>query len=145
MNFGYMPGFGTVPSPPAPPVAAAPIVVTVTEPLPVTIPALPSLGQQALSKINRVPLVAGEYVAIIAPIDCNYYMVIQNADGSAMARSSDGTDAHSYTIPADGWFGFSATPQAAGLPSTPRYKTGDTVTFLKALSGVGPAVVEFYL
>lgn len=88
-----------------------------------------------------VPLITNQYVPIVAPIDCNYFMIIGNADGSntPMQRSSDGTDANSYTIPAGGWYSFLAPTRR---PYT-RFKIGETVTFIKVTAGVGPVIVEF--
>jgi hypothetical protein len=107
------------------------------------------------AQIKRFPLVEGSWVAIIAPLDCNYLLIVGNADGSPMDRCSDPDDPLAwYTMPSGGWFGLSAPPGpqspwvvTPGLtPSNGfRFHAGDTVTYLRAQTGVGPAVVEFYI
>jgi hypothetical protein len=90
------------------------------------------------SQITSFALSTTSYTAIIAPIACNYWW-IQNSDGSSMLRSSDGTDATSYQVS-----GF-AMVAPVRPPQGPRYQPGDIVTYLKATTGVGPAIVEFIL
>ena len=92
--------------------------------------------------IRNFPLAAGSYVPIVAPVPCDHFLIIGNADGSAMQRSSDGTDANSYLLPAGGWYSFLA-PSKGSRGSTFAFQAGDVVTYLKAISGIGPAVVEF--
>jgi len=93
------------------------------------------------SHISQFPLTTTEWTAILAPIDCNYFLIIGNQDGSAMMRCSDDTDpTTAYTMPVNGWFSFLSPVFYRNY----RFRHGDTVTFLKATSGTGPAIVEFY-
>lgn len=84
----------------------------------------------------------------MTPQGCNYYLIVGTSDGSAMVRSSDGTDENSYTIPAGGWYGFVApfTPEANTNwfgSGARRFLSGATVTYIKATSGTPNVVVEF--
>ncbi len=93
------------------------------------------------SQIAQFPLSTTQWTPIIAPIDCNYYLIIGNQDGSAMLRCSDDTDASTvYTMQTGGWFSFLSPVFSRNY----RFKTGDVVTYVKATSGTGPAIVEFY-
>ena len=86
----------------------------------------------------------GQWVPIVAPIGCNYYAIIGNFDGSAMMRCSDPNDANTeYEIPAGGGFALFVPPHPPNL-SIPRYSPGSVVTYLMALSGVGPVICEFF-
>lgn len=96
------------------------------------------------SAIRKFAITTTEYTGIVAPIDCDYFLIIGNVDGTAMIRSSDGTDANSYQIPAGGWYSMLAPPTTF-LGSAPRYRSGYTVTYIKATTGVGPVAVEFVL
>lgn len=93
------------------------------------------------SAIRKFALITTAYTPIIAPICCNYYLIIGNQDGSAMLRSSDGTDANSYEMPAGGWYSMMAPPMILAFQC--RFQQGNIVTWLKAVAGVGPAIVEF--
>lgn len=83
------------------------------------------------------------WTPIVAPIDCDYYWVIENKDGSAMMRGSNPNDATTqYEISADESYALIVPPSVG---NSPRFKMGDTVTYLQSTGGNGPAVVEFYL
>lgn len=96
------------------------------------------------SAIRTFALTTGSYTAIVAPIPCSYFEIIGSSDGSAMTRSSDGTDAHSYPFPQMGWFGFMVVT-TPWIKASPRYNAGDTVTYLKATTGTPNVYVEFSL
>jgi hypothetical protein len=123
------------------------------------------------SAIRNFPLSSSEYTPIIAPIACNYYIIIGNTSGDSMRRSSDGTEANSYLMAAGSWYSAMAPankstnqetapmqtsssrppglgqqkPVTTGPQATTRYRAGQPVTYLKASAGVGPVVVEFLL
>lgn len=91
-----------------------------------------------VSRIKQFPLTTTDWAPIVAPQDCNYYLIIGNQDGTVLLRCSDPADPTSaYTI--RDYFALVVPPV-----SSPRFKAGDTVTYLKAQSGTGPAIVEFY-
>lgn len=86
--------------------------------------------------ILRVPLSQSEYIPIVAPVDCDYFAFLTNEGGGAVKRSSNGTDANSYST---NYF-------ALIVPCkwSPRFHKGDVVTYLKGLTDNGPAIIEFY-
>lgn len=99
------------------------------------------------------PLVQGvnNYTPILAPYDCDYFEIIQTSDGSSIQRSSDGTDAHSYQIPASAWVSVGAPSrvEAGGTPvnstfgKAKRFLAGNPVTYLKGLTSTPTVAVEF--
>lgn len=103
--------------------------------------------------IRQFTLNTSTYTAIVTPIDCNFYNILGTEDGTAMRRSSDGTDANSHVIPAADWYGFFAP--LGGIAQNPlptkakdvvtriRWNTGDIVTYLKASVGTPKVSVEF--
>jgi hypothetical protein len=95
------------------------------------------------TKIAQFPLSQSEFTAIVAPIDCNYYWVIENLDGSALYRCSNPADPTTvYEIPQ----GTSYALIVPAVPAnSPRFPQGSIVTYLKSAGGSGPAVMEFYL
>ena len=100
------------------------------------------------SAIRLFTISSSAYTPIVTPIDCNYYMIVQNVDGSALVRSSDGTDANSYTMGAGTWYSMTssiAAPVGSKSPMGPRYPAGSVVTYIKSKTGTGPVVVEFVL
>lgn len=102
----------------------------------------------SVSRIQQFALSTASWTPVIAPINCSYYIIVGNQDGTAMLRCSDPNDPNSsYTMPAGGWYSLLATgpvyPNDPG--NTCRYKAGTVMTYLKALTGAGPAIVEFIL
>lgn len=98
------------------------------------------------SAIRTFALTTSAYTQIVAPIQCSFFEIIGTSDGTAMTRSSDGTDANSYPFPAAGWYGFGAPlGPASGHVQTLRWQAGETVTYLKAAIGTPNVYVEFNL
>jgi hypothetical protein len=107
----------------------------------------------AVQAIRLFALNTSTYTTIVTPLDCNFYLIVGSDDGSAMRRSSDGTDANSYLIPAGGWYAFLAP--TGGIAQNPlptkakdvitriRWLAGDTVTYIKASAGTPKVIVEF--
>jgi hypothetical protein len=98
--------------------------------------------------IRQFAISTSEWTPIVTPIDCSYFILIGNQDGSAMQRCSDPNDiTTSYTMQAGGWYALNASGVGVtgwnGKPA--RFPAGATVTYIKALSGVGPVIVEFIL
>lgn len=103
--------------------------------------------------IRLFALNTSTYTPIVTPIDCNFYLIVGADDGTAMRRSSDGTDPNSYLIPAGGWYGFVAPTtmiaqnplptKAKDVIAVIRWFAGDTVTYIKASAGTPKAIVEF--
>jgi hypothetical protein len=90
--------------------------------------------------IRQIPLIEGEYVPIIAPISCSYFAIL-DCGPSAVMRSSDPDNPEAeYEIYAHNGY-------ALIVPSHTMYRftAGDILTYLKSLSGSGPAIVEFSL
>jgi hypothetical protein len=97
------------------------------------------------SWIRQFTLATDSWTPIITPMAANYFLIIGNQDGSAMERCSDTDDAlTSYEIPAGGWFSLLAPVNPGTSNSRARYAAGEVVTYLKAKTGTGPAIVEFY-
>lgn len=94
--------------------------------------------------IQQYPIRTDAYTEIVAPIAGNSLMIL-NSDGSPMIRSSDPSDdTHEYTMPDPyGLVGTRINLTGPGYACPFRYNAGDTVAYLKAVSGSGPAVVEF--
>jgi len=105
--------------------------------------------------IRLFTLNTSTYVAIVTPLDCNFYLIVGTDDGTAMRRSSDGTDPNSYLIPAGGWYAFVAPVSLIAQNPLPtkakevitqiRWNAGDTVTYIKATAGTPKVIVEFSL
>lgn len=93
--------------------------------------------------IRVFPINSTGYTPIVAPIPCNYFLIQGTSDGSAMVRSSDGTDVNSYPFVAGGWYSFLAPPNPWSRKSTVRYQPGAVVTYLKAANGSPNVVMEF--
>lgn len=107
---------------------------------------------EPLSAIRNFQLNDATYTDIICPYDCDYFEVLGSSDGSSMYRSSDGTDANGYQMPAGSWYSLGSTSESfkCGSPvngdsgKTPRFPKGSVVCKLKAASGKTPkAIVEF--
>lgn len=100
--------------------------------------------QETASAIRKFRLNTATYVPIVAPIECNYYLLIGSSDGSAMKRCSDpDNEAESmYTIPANGWYAMVA-PTPSINRAFYRFQKGQTVTYLKATVGTPDVFVEF--
>lgn len=91
--------------------------------------------------IRTLVLPANTWTALVTPVDCNYYYIVGTVDGSAFLRCTDTSDANtSYTVPSGNGFLF-YLPNIFGVP---RFKSGDTVTFLKSVAGAS-VVTEFNL
>jgi hypothetical protein len=95
------------------------------------------------SAIRRFALSTTEWTPIVAPINCNYFLIIGSSDGSAMHRCSDPNNAESaYEIPPGGWYSMMAPTPSTGV-AWYRYRPGDAVTYLKATAGNPMVFVEF--
>jgi len=94
------------------------------------------------SQIARFALAQDQWTPIVAPLQCSYYMIIGNNDGSEMGRCSNTEDQSTwYMMPAGGaWFAF----DVPALYKRYRFNKGDIVTFLKATSPGTVAIVEFF-
>ena len=90
--------------------------------------------------IRQIPLVAGEYVPIVAPIACNYFALLSCGPNPAMRSSDPSNPAAEYELNAYGGYALLGQPHTMY-----RFGAGEVVTHLKALSGTGPAIVEFTL
>ena len=106
-----------------------------------------------VQEIRVFALNASTYTPIVTPIDCNFYNIMGTSDGTAMRRSSDGTDENSHIIPASDWYSFEAPvnivvqnpvpTKAKDVVGQIRWMAGYTVTYLKAISGTPDVSVEF--
>jgi hypothetical protein len=93
------------------------------------------------SQIKKFSLDHNNWVPILTPLNCSYYMIIGNSDGSAMSRCSDSDDPSTcYTIPAGGWFSYSVP----AFYKKWRFMQGDVVTILKATVPGTVVIIEFY-
>jgi hypothetical protein len=92
------------------------------------------------SVIRNVPLIQGQYVAIVAPIACNYFAILSCGPGGAMRSSDPDNPAAEYSMSAYGGYALIGQPHTMY-----RFVAGETVTHLKSLDGTGPAIVEFTL
>ena len=93
------------------------------------------------SQIAKFTLDVDNWTTIIAPLNCSYYMIIGNSDGSAMKRCSDSTDLNTcYTMPAGEWFSYSVP----AFYKKWRFMQNDIVTILKATVPGTIVTVEFY-
>ena len=98
------------------------------------------MSESSSYQIRRFPIAADSWTPIVAPADCNYFFVT-NSDGTAMYECSDPENVETCcTVPAADWFSVSA-PRFGPV----RFRAGDTVTYLKATTAVGPAIVKFVL
>jgi hypothetical protein len=93
------------------------------------------------SKIRRFPLSTDEFTPIVAPASCSYFAILGTDDGTVMIRSSDPDNAEAwYQMTAWSSYGLIVPHQGAGMK---RFGEGETVTYLKAVGGTGPVIVEF--
>lgn len=95
------------------------------------------------SAIRSYALNDSTYTEITSPGPYNYYEIIGTSDGSAMMRSSDGTDAHGYPFGQSSWFSFLAAMTPWGNPGRTRFAQGDIATYLKAATGSPNVYVEW--
>lgn len=103
--------------------------------------------------IRLFALNTSTYVPIVTPIDCNFYNLMGTDNGTGIRRSSDGTDANSHLISAADWYGFFAPVSLIAQNPLPtkgkivisqvRWRVGDIVIYLKAVSGTPNVAVEF--
>lgn len=98
---------------------------------------------EEFSCIRVYALSTSAYTSIDSPGPYNYFEIIGTSDGSAMTRSSDGTDAHSYPFPSGGWYGFLAGMSPWSMASSTRYAKSDIATYLKASAGTPNVYVEW--
>ena len=92
------------------------------------------------SVIRKVDLIENQYVPITAPIACNYFAIL-SCGGNPVMRSSDPDNpAAEYELEAYGGYALLGQPHTIY-----RFAKDETVTYLKSLSGTGPAIVEFTL
>jgi hypothetical protein len=92
------------------------------------------------SFIVTLPITTADWTPVLAPLACNYFLIIGNVDGSAFLRCTDPTDANSsYQIPAGGWFSFLApwTP-----PNCLRFQKNDRVELTEKRRIKGQAFAE---
>ncbi len=86
------------------------------------------------------------WTAIIAPIDC-MGVGIKNSQSVDLRMRTDATDATTQdTIPAGNQDGIMVSRHPGNVqddsgPS--RFRAGDTIAYLQAISGTGPALVTF--
>ena len=93
------------------------------------------------SYIKQFPLSMDQWTPIVCPLNCAYYMIIGNTDGSAMERCSDSSDpTTAYQMPPLGWFSY----QCTAFYQRYRFTVGNVVTYLKATQLGTIAIVEFY-
>jgi hypothetical protein len=100
---------------------------------------------EQFSAIRSFVLNTSSYTPITCPGQYNYYEIIGTSDGSAMIRSSDGTDAHSYPFGQNSWYSFGApsSPYLTQPRFSPYLNVGTVVTYLKAVQGTPTVYVEF--
>jgi hypothetical protein len=98
------------------------------------------MAESCSYQIRRFDLNTDTYTPIVAPCDCNYFFVT-NSDGTKMLECSDTENQDSWCeVPANDWFSVSA-PRTGPV----RFRAGEIVTYLKATTGVGPAIAKFVL
>lgn len=90
--------------------------------------------------IRRIALVEGEYIPVIAPVACNYFGLLDCGPAPVMRSSDPSNPDAEYQLNIHGGCGL--VGQSHTLY---RFQVGETVTYLKSTSGVGPAIVEFIL
>lgn len=96
---------------------------------------------ESQTKIRRFPLSTDTFTPIVAPASCSYFAILGTEDGTAMIRSSDPNNENAwYSMPANQSYGLIVPHQGAGMK---RFGEGEIITYLKAVGGVGPAIVEF--
>lgn len=85
--------------------------------------------------IESIAITEAAYVAVTAPIDCNYWAARPPSDALV---SSDPADAsREDSLPAGVW----EICRGVSVGNSPRYRTGDTVIYLKSDAGSGNQTV----
>ncbi|MBZ5644711.1 MAG: hypothetical protein LAO19_18285 [Acidobacteriia bacterium] len=86
------------------------------------------------------------WTAVVAPIDCMGVAIKNSAPVNLLIRTDSGDATTQDTIPAGSVETISVPRHSAGVQdagSGTRFFTGDTIAYLQAASGTGPAQLTF--
>ncbi len=96
---------------------------------------------------KRIAIDTVSWTPIVAPIDCMGVGIKNTAAADMKVRTDSADPASEDTIPAGNQDGVMVSPEGSGRYADARMGTrffaGETVAFLQAVSGTGPALVTF--
>jgi len=91
-------------------------------------------------EIRRIVIDNATWTALTPPIDCTSVRITLGSDPSNLRIRTDSADAATEKIIAAGFeLTVASNPGAASIP----FQAGVTLFWMQALSGTGPAIVEF--
>ena len=75
--------------------------------------------------IRKVALIENQFVAIVAPIACNYFAILGSSDGAAMSRCSTPSSEQSWSD----WYDLQDYALVVPRMGERRFEPGDIVTY----------------